>query len=44
MWKRKLSKEVVDRFEVGYDPKQNMLIFPVRDEKEYLDSLQEEVF
>ena len=33
MWKRKLSKEVVDRFEVGYDPKQNMLIFPVRDEK-----------
>lgn len=33
MWKRKLTKEVVDRFEVGYDPKQNMLVFPVRDEK-----------
>lgn len=33
MWKRKLTKEVIDRFEVGYDPKQNMLVFPVRDEK-----------
>lgn len=33
MWKRKLTKEIVDRFEVGYDPKQNMLIFPVRDER-----------
>lgn len=33
MWERKLSKEIVDRFEVRYDPKQNMLIFPVRDEK-----------
>lgn len=36
MWKRKLSKEIVDRYEVGYDPKQNMLIFPVRDEKSRL--------
>lgn len=33
MWERKLSKDIVDKFEVGYDPKQNMLIFPVRDEK-----------
>ena len=33
MWKRKLTKEIVDRFEVGYDIKQNMLIFPVRDDK-----------
>ena len=33
MWQRKLTKEIVDLFEVGYDPKQNMLIFPVRDEK-----------
>lgn len=33
MWKRKLSKDIVDMFEVGYDPKQNMLTFPVRDEK-----------
>lgn len=32
MWERKLTKEVVDTFEVGYDPRQNMLIFPVRDE------------
>lgn len=33
MWQRKLSPEVVDKFEVGYDPTTNMLIFPVRDEK-----------
>lgn len=33
MWERKLSREIVDLFEVGYDPKQNTLTFPVRDEK-----------
>ena len=33
MWKRKLSKEVVDLFEVGYDPKKDRITFPVRDEK-----------
>ncbi len=33
MWYRKLSKEVVDLFEVGYDPVKNMITFPVRDEK-----------
>ena len=33
MWERNISKEIIDRFEVGYDPKQNMLVFPVRDEK-----------
>lgn len=33
MWQRKLSKEVVDLFEVGYDVERKMLTFPVRDEK-----------
>lgn len=32
MWKRKLSKEIVDLFEVGYDVHKNMITFPVRDE------------
>lgn len=32
MWERKLTKEVVDFFEVGYDAKQDMITFPVRDE------------
>lgn len=33
MWHRKLSKWVVDTFEVGYDPTKQMLTFPVRDDK-----------
>ena len=33
MWYRKLSKEIVDLFEVGYDPEREMITFPVRDEK-----------
>lgn len=33
MWQRKLSKEIVDIFEVGYDPEKNMITFPVRDDK-----------
>jgi DNA primase len=33
MWQRKLTKEVVDRFEVGYNPNNRTLTFPVRDEK-----------
>lgn len=33
MWKRKLSKEVVDRFDVGYDAEKQMITFPVRDRK-----------
>lgn len=33
MWYRKLTKEVVDLFEVGYDPVKDMITFPVRDEK-----------
>lgn len=33
MWYRKLSREVVDLFEVGYDPNKEMITFPVRDEK-----------
>lgn len=32
MWTRKLSKEIVDLFEVGYDPERDTLVFPVRDE------------
>lgn len=32
MWTRKLSKEIVDIFEVGYDPERDTLVFPVRDE------------
>ena len=31
MLKRKLSKEVIDKFEVKYDPKTECLVFPVRD-------------
>lgn len=33
MWKRKLTKQVVDEFKVGFDPKTNMLSFPVWDER-----------
>ena len=32
MWKRGLSKEVVDRFGVGYDKRYNAITFPVWDE------------
>lgn len=32
MWERKLTKEVVDRFCVGYDPERKMITFPVWDE------------
>lgn len=31
MWKRKLSKEVVDRFSIGYDENLNAITFPVWD-------------
>ena len=33
MLKRKLTKDVCKEFEVKYDPKSKMLVFPVRDEK-----------
>lgn len=33
MWYRKLTKWVVDTFEVGYDPQKQMITFPVRDDK-----------
>lgn len=33
MWKRKLTPEIVDRFEVGFDPSRDCLVFPVRDER-----------
>lgn len=33
MWERKLSKEVVDKYRVGYDPNRQMLTFPVWDER-----------
>ena len=36
MWKRGLSKEVVDRFGVGYDKNHNSITFPVWDEKGHL--------
>lgn len=32
MWKRKLTKDVVDKFKVGYDPQRKVLTFPVWDE------------
>jgi len=33
MWKRKLTKDVVDKFGVGYDKKMNAITFPVYDDK-----------
>lgn len=36
MWKRKLSKEVVDRFRVGYDKERDAITFPVYDERHNL--------
>lgn len=33
MWKRKLTKEVVDKYRVGYDPLRKCLTFPVWDVK-----------
>lgn len=36
MWKRKLSKEIVDKFKIGYDPKTQSIVFPVWDEKNNL--------
>ena len=36
MWERKLTKEVVDRFEVGYDSARDAITFPVYDEKHRL--------
>lgn len=36
MWERKLSKEVVDKFKVGYDKETNSLTFPVYNENNRL--------
>lgn len=36
MWHRKLSKEVVDMFRVGYDKNRDAITFPVYDEKHRL--------
>lgn len=36
MWTRKLSKDVVDRFRVGYDKERDAITFPVYDEKHRL--------
>lgn len=36
MWQRKLSKEVVDTFRVGYDTQRQAITFPVYDEKHNL--------
>ena len=32
MWKRRLTKDVVDRFMIGYDPERKAITFPVWDE------------
>lgn len=31
MWERKLNKQIVDMFDIGYDKKSNCLTFPIRD-------------
>ena len=36
MWERKLTKEVVDTFKVGYNPKTQMISFPVWDDQNRL--------
>lgn len=36
MYLRKISKNIIDDFEIGYDNKTNSLIFPVRDEHNQL--------
>ena len=36
MWERKLTKEVVDKFHIGYDDKRKCIVFPVWDEKNNL--------
>ena len=36
MWKRKLTKDVVDKFEVGYDNVRDAITFPVYDENKNL--------
>ena len=36
MWQRKLTKEVVDKFRVGYDKDRDAITFPVYDEKHRL--------
>lgn len=41
MWFRKLSKEVVDKFEVGFDKEKNAITFPVYDEKHRLVMITE---
>lgn len=41
MWERKLSKEVVDEFCVGYNPKTQSLVFPIWDESGRLKMLTE---
>ena len=41
MWKRKLSKDVVDEFCIGYNPKTQAIVFPVWDEYGNLKMLTE---
>ena len=43
MWKRGLSKDVVDRFKIGYDKEHNAIVFPVWDEKNQLVMLTQEI-
>ena len=41
MWERGLSKDVVDRYQVGFNPKTQSLTFPIRDVKGRLKMITE---
>ncbi len=41
MWERGLTKEVVDRFQVGFNPRTQSLTFPIRDSKGRLKMITE---
>lgn len=41
MWKRKLTKEIVDKFRIGYDSERDAITFPVWDEKNNLVMITE---
>ena len=41
MWKRHLTKEVVDKFRIGYDKQNNAITFPLWDEKNNLIGITE---
>ena len=41
MWKRKLSKEVVDKFKIGFNPATQSIVFPIWDDKGRLKMITE---